>query len=179
MKQDIHDLLANVAQGSMHALGELYDLLSARVFNYAKTITQNREMAEDITHDVFLQVNRHALRIAKAADPVAYMMTMTRNHYYDLIKRNGPPNVSLDDISGLRGYAAPDSLLFENAFATLPASQREAVYLHLICGFTHEEAANIQGVPLVTVKWRYGKALEQLKAYFALNGMEENYNEPQ
>jgi len=67
--QDIHDLLAGVALDDMQALGELYDALSARIFNYARTIIQSREMAEDVTHDVFLQINRYARRIAKAADP--------------------------------------------------------------------------------------------------------------
>ena len=175
MSQDIRALLGKVANEDMQALGDLYDQLSVRVFNYARTITQSREMAEDITHDVFLQINRNAARIAKAADPVAYMMAATRNRCYDLLRR-GRREAPLEDSFGA-GVETPgfDEPLFEEAFAALPVNQREVAYLHLICGFTHKEAAQIQNAPLVTVKWRYGKALEQLKAYFTENETEGNH----
>ena len=105
-------------------------------------------------------------------------MTITRNHSYNTMKRNNRTNVSTDDLPDIDDNSSPyDKLIFEDAFSVLPANQRETVYLHLICGFTLKDLARLQNAPLVTVKWRYGKALSQLKEYFMHDKEEENCNE--
>jgi len=178
LDRDIHALISDMAKGSMAAFGELYDSLSNRVFNYAITISRNKDMAEDITHDVFLQVHKHAARIGKMADPVAYIMVSTRNHSYNILKRERRVTDLQDDVTDISGISSAfNRLLFEEAFSALPANQREVVYLHLICGYRHKDIAAIQNAPLVTVKWRYGKALTKLKEYFTQNDMEGRCDE--
>ncbi|MDR0490518.1 MAG: RNA polymerase sigma factor [Oscillospiraceae bacterium] len=173
MRNDIHAIISDVAKGDMDSFGELYNLLSERIFNYARTITRNREMAEDITHDVFLQVHKHAARIDKMADPVAYIMVSARNHSYNMLKRENRAADLQDDAidTACSISSAFNRILFKDAFNDLPANQREAVYLHLICGYKHKDIAIIQNVPLVTVKWRYGQALSKLKEYFTQSDM--------
>ena len=178
MDKDIHALLREMSRGSKAAFGELYDSLVRRVFNYAYIITKNKQMAEDITHDVFLQMFKNASRIEKVSNPAAYIMTATRNHSYNVLKRERRI-ISLED-SGLDKISAPspyDHYLFEDAFNTLPANQREAVYLRLTCGYMHKDIAEIQNAPLVTVKWRYKQALSKLKEYFSQNETEAKCNE--
>jgi len=177
MNKDIHTLISNIAERDINALGELYDMMSFRIFNYARTIVKNKEMAEDITHDVFLQINKQAVRIAKTTDPFAYIMTMTRNHSYNLIKRGNQITDSSNDVFEISDDSSPyNRLLFADAFSGLPANRRETVYLHLICGFSFKEVAKMQNAPKVTVKWRYSKALSQLQAYFIQDNEEGNYN---
>ena len=168
MRSDIHAMISDVSKGNMEAFGELYDTLSDRVFNYARTITRNKEMAEDITHDVFLQTHKHAALIEKMSDPVAYIMVSTRNHSYNMLKReNWSAELNDEVIDNVRSItSAYNRILFEDAFSDLPINQREVIYLHLICGYKHKDISAIQNVPLVTVKWRYGQALTKLKAYF-------------
>ena len=174
MNKDTHTLIADVAEGSMDAFGELYDSLSSRIFNYARTITRNKEIAEDITHDVFLQTYNHAARIEKMTNPIAYIMVATRNHSYNMLKRESRVAALEDNISDVDAMSSPYSrLLFEDAFDTLPVKQRETVYLHLICGYSHKDIAAIQNAPLVTCKWRYGQALSKLREYFTQNENEE------
>ena len=178
MNKDTHTLIADIAKGSMDAFGELYDSLSSRIFNYARTITRNKEMAEDITHDVFLQTYNHAARIEKSANPIAYIMVATRNHSYNMLKRESRVDALEDNIFDVDTISSPHSrLIFEDAFNTLPINQRETVYLHLICGYAHKDVAAIQNAPLVTVKWRYGKALSKLKEYYTKNEMEVKCDE--
>ncbi|MCL2678670.1 MAG: sigma-70 family RNA polymerase sigma factor [Clostridiales bacterium] len=171
MSERIQSLINDLASGDMSALGELYDILSGRVFNYALTITKNREMAEDATQDVFLQINAQAARLARISGQTAYIMVMTRHHAYNLLERASRAEPLPDEAPELT-VAPPryDRLLFEEAFARLPASQRETVWLHLICGFTHKEVAKMHDAPLVTVKWRYGRAIKRLREYFIQSG---------
>ena len=173
MDRDIRALLCDMAEGDMNAFAELYNMLSLRIFNYARTIAKNKEVAEDITHDVFLQINRQAARISEISDPAAYIMVITRNHTYNLIKRCNKLNISAVSLDSDDGFDISDNsspyenILFEDAFSALPANQSETVYLHLICGYTLKDIAKMQDTPLVTVKWRYGRALSRLREYFA------------
>ena len=177
MGKDIHELISDLADGDMNALEELYDMISLRIFNYARSITKNKEMAEDITHDVYLQIYKQAAHIAEISNPTAYIMAVTRNHSYNLLKRSNKITVSLDDALEISDASLPyDSLIFKDAFLSLPPNQRETVHLHLICGYTLKDIAKLQKVPLVTVKWRYGKALSRLRIYFVQDTKEENYN---
>ena len=167
MSLEINALLVSIAEGKMNALGEIYTMLSVRIFNYARAITRNKESAEDVTHDVFIQIHKHASRLAKMDNPVAYIMVATRNQSFDYMKRNKRTADSLEDMSEKEGTFQPQNRLFvEDALMQLPVNQRETVYLHYICGYTHKEVSKIMGVPLATVKWRCGKALTQLQAYF-------------
>ena len=179
IRSDINAIISDIASGNMESFGELYDTLSERVFNYARTITGNKEMAEDITHDVFLQVYKHAERIGKMSNPVSYIMVSVRNHSYNMLKREKRV-ADLQDDTADNVYSISsvhDRILFEDAFNSLPIKQREVVYLHLICGYKHKDVAAIQNEPLVTVKWRYGQALKKLKEYFTQNDKEEKCDE--
>jgi RNA polymerase sigma-70 factor (ECF subfamily) len=168
MSADIHALLAGTARGDMDAFGALYDMLSVRVFNYARAITRSKEAAEDVAHDVFLQIFWQAAKLANMADPTAYIMVAARNRSYDQLRRGRHTAASLEDVPEASAVSpAYDRLLIEDAFSCLPAEQRETVYLHLVCGFTQKETAKIMGVPLATVKWRHGKAKVRLRAYLS------------
>ena len=179
MNKDLRALLIEVADGSMDAFGEIYDSLAGRILNYARAITRNKDMAEDITHDVFMQIYDHAARIAQVSEPIAYIMTVTRNCSYNLLKRESHfSTVDCGDFDIETTDATYERLLLEDAFNTLPINQRETVYLHLICGYKHKDIAAIQNVPLVTVKWRYGKALSSLRDYLSeKESKEEKCNE--
>jgi len=178
VSEDIHALLAEMSRGSRAAFGEIYDSLVRRVFNYAYIITKNKQIAEDITHDVFLQTFKYASRIEKVSNPVAYIMTITRNYSYNVLKRESRI-ASLEDsiLSSIPTSSPYDQFYFEDAFNILPANQREVVYLHLICGHRHKDIAVIQNVPLVTVKWRYRQAISKLRIYFSQNETEVKCDE--
>ena len=178
MNEDIRTLLADISKNDMHAFGILYDSLARSVLNYAYVITKNKQMAEDITHDVFLQIYQKAMKIEKAPDPIAYIMVIVRNYSFNAIKReNRLTSLEDNSINNTVPASQYDRLLFEEIFNTLPVNQSETVYLHLICGYKHKDIATIQNVPLVTVKWRYRQAVSKLREYFTQNEMGVNCNE--
>ena len=177
MKDDLKSHFISIAKGDTGAMEALYDALSVRVFNYARVITGNKEMAEDVTHDVFMLILEKASRIADVADPVAYIMVITRNQSYDYLSRSKRSTELLENVGEQSAVSFPHERLFiSDAFSKLPADQKEAAYLHYISGFTHKEAARIAGVSLITIKRKCAKALSQLRDYFNQQE-EENCNE--
>jgi len=153
MDSHIKDTLDKINEGDMNALGKLYDLLAERVFNYTHMILRNKELAEDVTHDVFLQIHKQAFRIAKAPNPVGYIMVMTRNRAYNITKVERRKAASFDEMPEVSiDEQLDDRVMFKAVLSKLPSVQREAIYLHLICGYTHKEAAAIVNAPVVTFK---------------------------
>ena len=168
ISEDIHSFLKNLADGDISALGDLYDRLSKQMLNYANTIVRNNATAEDIVHDVFLLIHSNSKRILKAKNPEGYIMTMVRNRAYNLLKSKKMSETGMNLIPDIVDESSSEeTLITADALDTLPKNQREALYLHLNCGYTHNEVALIQGIPLVTAKWRYAKALSRLREYFS------------
>ena len=166
MDGHIIEILSNISKGDMNALGVLYDFMAERIFNYAHMILKNKELAEDVTHDVFLQIHKQTARVVKAPNPEGYIMVMTRNRAYNLTRIERRKSASLDEVPEASvNEQLDDRIMFETAFSKLSVARREAVYLHLICGYTHKETAAIVNAPVVTIKWRYGKAIAKLKEY--------------
>ena len=169
MNKELKEFLSGMSEGDVNALSEIYDLMAAKIYNYVISITQKRQMSEDITHDVFLQILKHADRILRSSNPYGYIMAMARNQAYNVLKRERRI-ISMGDIPDTAvEESCENAFMLEEAFDILPANQREVVYLHLVCGFTHKETAKIQNAPLVTVKWRYSKALATLRNSLAEN----------
>ena len=176
MNKEVHDFIVRMAKGDMDALGGLYDMLSVRIFNYARLIAKNKEMAEDVTHDVFIKIHEQSSRLTKISDPTAYIMVTTRNKTYDYLKPHSRTTISLDDASEVSISNSNDRVLIWDAFSQLDTNQQEAAYLHYFYGFTQKEVAKITGVSLITVKRRCAKALSQIQSYFKENE-EDNFDE--
>ncbi|MCL2200082.1 MAG: RNA polymerase sigma factor [Defluviitaleaceae bacterium] len=164
MIQDIRDYFIRLAEGHTGALDDIYNELSVRIFNYARTITKSKEISEDVTHDVFIRIISMAERLATIKNPVAYIMVATRNLAYDHLRKNKYA-ATLDEANQASVIPTPFNML-PDALSRLPANQRETIYLHHICGFTQKEVAKITCVPLVTVKWRCRQAKQKLQEYF-------------
>ena len=86
MLNDDRQLLEQIADGDVKALGILYVLYAARIRNFAFSLLQNSSEAEDITHDLFLKVwnGREGLRNVDSLK--SYMFSMTHNSVLNLIK---------------------------------------------------------------------------------------------
>ena len=62
---------------------------------------------------------------------------------------------------------------FRNALATLPEEQREALVMIGASGLSYEEAAEISGVPIGTVKSRVNRARAKLASLLSIDGLDD------
>ena len=77
-------LINRMSKGDITALGELYELISTDVFAYALSKTANKDDAEDIAQDTFVQVWKNATQYKAIGKPLAWIFTIEMN----LIRRN-------------------------------------------------------------------------------------------
>lgn len=173
-------LVERCQQGHADAFRELVDRYQARIFNMAYRMLHNREEAEDITQEAFLNVFR-AIDSFKGDRFSPWIYKIASNLCLDYLRRRRLPTVSLDapvkaDMDVAREIADNTSLPEEEALSealgldiqraidSLPERYRVVTVLRHIEDLTYEEIAEVLGIPLGTVKTRLFRAREMLRA---------------
>jgi RNA polymerase sigma-70 factor (ECF subfamily) len=158
-----------LAAGDPEAFAAVYDRFAARLFAVATTMTGSATEAEDIVHDLFVDLATHRQRFARVTDLDAYLFTTLRHAVSRHWRRCSIHRKAVDRIQ--REHAreatytdqpAPDEALAA-ALAALPASQREVISLKIDGGLTFAEIAGVTNTRPNTAASRYRYALSQLR----------------
>jgi RNA polymerase sigma-70 factor (ECF subfamily) len=157
------------------AFETLYDRYAGHVTGMFLRRLHDEEIADELTQDVFAQLWHGNVRYEPGrARFTTWLFTIVRNRSIDVARSRAvrPPgdelpaevadDAALDPESAT--YAAECRARLKRALAELPASQREAVELCIVHGYTHIEAAERLGEPLGTLKSRVKIGLEKLKS---------------
>lgn len=165
-----------VAAGDRAALARLYDEYSDRLLALARRLLRNPREAEDLVHDVFIEVWRHAGEYsAERGSARSWLVVRLRSRAIDRLKSTGYSRVMCVDGEALERSivsqqpppSAP-SFDFEGekvrqAVEALPADQRAVLELSYFEGLSLAEAAERLGAPLGTIKSRLARALTRLR----------------
>jgi len=141
----------------------LYDEHGPALLAYACALLRDPSAAEDVLHQVFLNVIRG--RAAVAQDVKPYLFRAVRNTALNHI-RGQAREVELAD--GGVWLESPDgstetALALQSALKTLPDEQREVMVLKIWGELTFEEAASVIGISPNTAASRYRYGLAKLK----------------
>jgi RNA polymerase sigma-70 factor (ECF subfamily) len=171
------DLLKAVAAKNDAALGQLYDRYRLILFGVLMRILNNREEAEDVLQEVFLQVWRRAVDFDEnRGRPFTWLVTLARSRGIDrlrsLASRERVAVAGASEMPDEVSDAAADAIRSErvgavnSALADLPEDQRKPLVLAYFDGLTQSEIATKLGVPLGTVKTRMRTAMIKLRESF-------------
>lgn len=172
-------LLDRVALSDQAALKELYDLTSSKLYGVAVRVVTNREWAEDVLQEAFLNIWRIAGDYkASLSPPMAWMGLVVRSRGLDFLRRRTSDRADvmqeLDDvISDTVAGNSPNPLDMTQAseqanalhlcLSKLDNRQREVVSLAYMRDLSHAELAEQLKLPLGTVKTWIRRGLEQLR----------------
>lgn len=178
-KQVDHELILQLQQGSLEALGILYDQYRQMVYRTALAITADSEAASDLLQDVFLRLYRFADRIDPQRPLEPWLYRMTANLAYTWVKRSRRWLRPLEDLADwLAGgdHSAYHQVEMEDdwhqvqqAVAALPLPQRVVVVLYYLNDLSLQEISEILDVPLGTVKSRLHYGRNSLKKSLGLD----------
>ncbi len=140
----------------------------------------NRHDAEDVVQDAFRSawLSRHLYDRSRSER--AWLLAILRRRASDHWRKHGHRDVPFggDPVQPARDDADPFgdelSMAMQNALGTLPSELRETLLLVVVGELTHQETADLLGIPLGTVLSRVSRARsrlrEQMLAQPAANG---------
>jgi RNA polymerase sigma-70 factor, ECF subfamily len=174
--QDDAALLARVAASDRDALAGLYHRHGTALLRYLLQLTPDHALAEDILQDTLLAVWKSAGSYGSRASVRTWLFGIARRQAHNHLRRRG---VAWEPVDALYDMPAPDpepedamlanverEALIE-AIRDLVPAHREVLVLVLVDDLSYQEAADVLGVPVGTVKSRLNHARGAVRARLA------------
>jgi RNA polymerase sigma-70 factor (ECF subfamily) len=167
------ELTAALKAKDEQAFSYLYDHYSGSLYSIILQIVKSPETANDILQEVFVSIWRKI----ESYDPIkgrlfTWMLNISRNASIDLLRsknyQNSQKNQEItDNVYGLNqvNQTSIDSIGLSKFLGKLRPEQRVLIELAYFKGFTHDEIAQLEDIPLGTVKTRIRSALLQLREF--------------
>lgn len=142
---------------------------------FGRSLSGSRDLADDLVQETLLKAWAARLRFQAGTNMRAWTFIILRNLYLSQMRRSRFKG-EWDDLVAERLLAAPASQDrhvelgdMQRALLHLPQSQREALILVGAGGFAYEEAAEICGVAVGTIKSRVARGRTALEAIMSGN----------
>ena len=172
------DVLTRLPGRDPEALAAFFDAFFGRVYGYVRRLVGDDHLAEDLTQDIFLHIQRSIESYDPDRDIRPWVFTIatnkvrdywrSRRHRDSLTEESVEQDGSADGISAGR---APDADLTEEemgdqvrqAIDELPEGMRMTLMLRVYEGLSFEEIGDMFERNEVAVRKRYSRALELLR----------------
>ncbi len=144
---------------------------------FAVSLCGDRERADDLVQETLFKAWNHLDSFREGTNLKAWLFTILRNTYFSERRKrrrevedaDGKYAAQLASIPEQHGHMEMQD--FRAALTQLPADQREALVLVGAAGFSYEEAAEISGCAVGTIKSRVNRARNRLGEML---GLDEN-----
>lgn len=167
------DLVTRLRQGDGRAFDELYEWMRPRVFSFLARMTGRRDVADDLSQEVWMRLARHAPRLADDTRLAAWLFAVARNLYIS----HWRAAQCAQQLSGglLPAPPAPPSPFeaacegetsarVERAVNGLAPAYREILLLCAVEGLAPKEAAAILGISAEAARQRLARARSMIEA---------------
>ncbi len=175
-------ILQRVSAGDKSAVQDCLDKYSGLVWSLARRMSRSTADAEDAVQEIFIDVWKNAGRfdISKSSETTFIAMIARRRLIDRLRKVTRQPEIdSLDDMIFEPSNISEDVLTnieakeVAKAMKDLRPEQRQAIYLSIVQGCSHQEISDAMKMPLGTVKTHIRRGLTQVRE---LMGFEKTGN---
>src|SRR5262245_38390331 len=139
-----------------------------RLRAFAMSLSGNMDRADDLVQETLTRALANFDSFQPGTNLTAWLFTILRNHFYSEYRKR---RREVEDVEGKHSgslKAHPEQIghleleEFRTALAKLPDDQREALILVGASGFSYEEAAQICGCAVGTIKSRLSRGRAQL-----------------
>jgi RNA polymerase sigma-70 factor (ECF subfamily) len=135
---------------------------------FARSLTGDRDRADDLVQETIVRALSNRDKFQEGTNLHAWLVTILRNQFYSEGRKkkrevedvDGTYAAKLSDGPAQNGHLELNDFL--RAMQLLPDEQREALILIGASGFSYEEAAEICGTRVGTVKSRVSRARARL-----------------
>lgn len=169
------ELYLALRAGQTTALGDLYDRHASLVYGLALKILNNRQEAEDLTQDIFLNLAKASTYEPSRGSLRTFLAVLTRSRAIDRVRSRSTASTFLGRWRPSRSQEVtsnpPFEYMFQNeksqevqtALAQLSDSQQQILRMAYYDGLSQSEISEQLEIPLGTVKARARRGLLKLR----------------
>lgn len=163
------------AKGAVAAVGALYARHSRRVYSLCLRMTHNPADAEDLTQEVFIQLQQKIYSFRGESQFITWLHRLTVNHVLMHFRRaaarkekTAAADIEAEILNSYQSKHAPrqqvlDKIALDVAMAQLPSGCRTVFILFDVEGYHHEEIARMLGCSVGNSKSQLHKARMRLR----------------
>jgi RNA polymerase sigma-70 factor, ECF subfamily len=145
--------------GDLLAFEDLVREFQADAFRFAWHLTRDRQMAEDVTQEAFLRAFRFLGGFRGDRKFGSWLFSIVRNCAMDALRSSRRSDAPWEDQMASGSVADPTARAeLEAALRSVSAEHREAFLLVEVFGLSYQEAADVLGVRVGTIKSRMHRA---------------------
>ena len=167
---DVADLVKRAQAKDREAFDLLYEKCVGRVYALCLRMSADRGEAERLTQDVFVRLWQRLSSFRGDSEFTSWLHRIAVNVVLEDMRSSRRRTARVlhvenpDDYERVgRPSSSDDRMDLERAIATLPPGARQALVLHDIEGFKHEEIASMLGTATGTVKAQLHRARQLLR----------------
>ncbi len=160
-------------RGSKDALRRIYEKFKDDLLGLAITLLRNRNLAEDVVHDVFVSFAGAVGTFHLSGTLNGYLSTCVANSARDRNRLRPGRDAGPDVVEGAgsnsdgpmeHAIGREESDELKDLLAQLPYEQREIIVLHLHHDMRFRKIAKSLGISINTVQSRYRYGLDKLRS---------------
>lgn len=142
-----------------------------RLRSFARGLCGNRDLADDLAQEALVKAWAARASYKSGTNFRAWLFTILRNHFYSLSRRASRFAAWDPDLAARTLISPADQGVnihfadLERGLGQLPVEQREALLLVTAQGLSYEEAADIMGCAVGTIKSRVARARSALTRF--------------
>ena len=160
----------------------LFERYQKPVFNFLARMTMDRDIAEDLTQNVFLRMIKYRNSYREGNKFQSWIYQVARNVFSDHYQKEKNKRSDFIDVERLSGHIANTQeeqeqlereKLLHQSIAKLNDEQRELLILTRFQQLKYEEVASIMDMTVANVKVKVHRAIQKLREhYFELEKIE-------
>ena len=165
------ELMHDVAGGNLDAMTFIFERYHLRIFNFLVQMTRDKEVAEDLTQNVFYKVIRYRTSY-KGGQFVSWIFKIARNlfsdYYHKQKKMQSDTTIEnvMDSTLVTSEQKTDDLNHLQLALSRLKIEERELIVMNRIQGMRYDKIAEITGSSEGAVKVKVHRIIKKLRSVY-------------
>jgi len=186
VEQDDYKIVQQVLKGRKDAFAELVEKYKKQVYNVAYRMTNDPEVAMDISQEAFVKIYKNLAQYNPQYKFSSWLLKSVNNLCVDYFRTRNDKTASLDVImeAGAEGLLSGSNVasssaeefeknearlelraILKEAISQLPLDYKSVVVLRHLQNLSYKEISQILNLPMGTIKARIFRARKLLKTH--------------
>lgn len=168
-------IMEAVKSGDLQQASVLFERYNKRIFNFLARMTMDREVAEDLTQNVFLRMIKYRTSYREGNKFHSWIYQVARNVFSDHYQSVKNKRADFVDVERMSDHMADgeesmmmdeQEKLLQRSMAMLNEEQRELLVLTRFQQMKYEEVAVIMNTTVANIKVKVHRAIGKLREHY-------------